>query len=77
MKTMKNVLKNMLYVSVFALAGIIFQISCSNSDNSLTSTNTNLEKLVFARKPVGSTVALPWQIWTCNYDGTNMTQIPI
>jgi hypothetical protein len=71
---MKNLLRTSLYLTVFALAGILFQISCSNSDNQTLSTNsTPIGKIVFAKRPANS----DWQIWTCNYDGTNLTQIPI
>ena len=70
---MKNLLKSTLYLSVFALAGILFQISCSNSDRQNFSTNsTPLGKLVFAKRAPSD-----WQIWTCNYDGTNLNQVPI
>jgi len=70
---MKNLLRSTLYLSVFALAGILFQISCSNSENSNPQkTTTQLNKIIYS-KQVGSDI----QIWTCNYDGTNQTQIPI
>jgi len=73
---MKNFFKTTLYVSVFALAGVLFQISCSNADQSNQPNAVNVTpigKIVIAKRPSGS----DWQIWTCNYDGTNMTQVPI
>jgi hypothetical protein len=73
---MKNLLKSTLYLFVFALAGILFQISCSNSDNVNQTSSVNstpIGKIVFAKRPNLS----DWQIWTCNYDGTNLNQIPI
>jgi hypothetical protein len=70
---MKNLLKSTLYLFVFALAGILFQISCSNSDNTNQTQNTSqLNKIIYS-KHVGAEI----QIWTCNYDGTSQTQIPI
>jgi hypothetical protein len=70
---MKNLLRSTLYLSVFALAGILFQISCSNSENNATQTPTNqLNKIIYS-KQVGTQI----QLWTCNYDGTSQTQIPI
>ncbi|WP_309640687.1 hypothetical protein [Flavobacterium sp.] len=68
---MKNLLKTTLYVSVFALAGIFFQISCSNDSNDRSSLVT--VKLIYTRQTSGNQP----QIWTSNYDGTNQVQIPI
>ena len=70
---MKNVLKNSLYLSLFIVSGIAFQISCSNSDNaSKTEISSQLNKLIYF-KNTGSAA----QLWTCNYDGTNQTEINI
>ena len=74
---MKNFLRSTLYLSVFALAGVIFQISCSNSDNQIQNQNMSLvqvNKLIYF-KNTGTASGL--QLWTCNYDGTTQTQIPI
>ncbi|MGL2967125.1 TolB family protein [Flavobacterium sp. XGLA_31] len=68
---MKNLLKSTLYLAVFALAGILFQISCSNSDNQSLSTASQ-NKVIYTSTSSGTQT-----IWTCNYDGTNLTQIPI
>ena len=66
---MKNLLRSTLYLTVFALAGILFQISCSNSENQNTIQTTNqIGKIVYETGD---------KIWTANYDGTNATQIPI
>lgn len=66
---MKNLLKITLYLSVFALAGILFQISCSNSDFETQNANsTPIGKIVYQTGD---------KIWIANYDGTNATQIPI
>lgn len=72
---MKNFLKTSVYLFSFAIAGILFQISCSNSDNTSQPSTTNstpIGKIVFAKR-----VSSDWQIWTCNYNGTGLTQIPI
>ncbi len=70
---MKNFFKTTLYLFAFAFAGVLFQISCSNSENSVPQNSTNqLNKIIYS-KQVGSEI----QIWTCNYDGTNQIQIPI
>lgn len=72
---MKNLLKSTLYLFVFALAGILFQISCSNSDENTLSNNSNtvnLGKIVYFHLENNNR-----GIWTCNYDGSNATQIPI
>ncbi|MCZ8144966.1 hypothetical protein [Flavobacterium sp.] len=72
---MKNLLKNTLYVGVFALAGILFQISCSNSEiQNSTQNTTQINKLLFAKNIPGQNEI---QLWTCNYDGSNQTLIPI
>lgn len=66
---MKNILKNTLYLSVFVLAGILFQISCSNSDDSSRNNSST---------PVGKIVyETGTKIMKANYDGTNATEIPI
>ena len=66
---MKNLLKSTLYLFVFALAGILFQISCSNSDKVTQNVNsTPIGKIVYQTGD---------KIWIANYDGTNATQIPI
>ncbi|WP_298303963.1 hypothetical protein [Flavobacterium sp.] len=70
---MKNLLRSTLYLSVFALAGILFQISCSNSDNdNKTQSTSQINKIVYLKN-----IASSLQIWTCNYDGTSQSQIPI
>lgn len=67
---MKNILRTSLYLTVFALAGILFQISCSVDSN--VTNAAPLGKIVYTKR-----VGLEFQIWTCNYDGTNQAQIPI
>lgn len=78
---MKNVLKSTMYLFVFAIAGILFQISCSSDSISPTTNATPVGKLVYYKK---SATALPGggtgyisQIFTCNYDGSNETPISI
>jgi hypothetical protein len=72
---MKNLLKSGVYFMGFVLAGVLFQISCSNSDNqkaaNITSTS-QLNKIIFT-EGVGQNQT----IWVSNYDGTGLTQIPI
>ena len=66
---MKIFFKTSLYIFVFAFAGIMFQIACSNSEvQSLTST----DKLVFTQLDSSGQ-----SIWICDGDGSNLIQIPI
>jgi Tol biopolymer transport system component len=67
---MKNLLRTSLYLTVFALAGILFQISCS-ADSNVTNA-APLGKIVYTKRVNGQL-----QIWTCSYDGSNQAQIPI
>ncbi|SHF68007.1 hypothetical protein SAMN05444377_11585 [Flavobacterium fontis] len=71
---MKNFFKSSMYLFAFFVAGILFQISCSNSDsekNNNAVNSTPIEKIVYCKW--GPTQS----IWICNYDGSNPTQIPI
>lgn len=66
-----------MYLAVFALAGIFFQISCSNADDpSPAPSSTPVGKLVYYKRvasiPFGTS-----PIFTCNYDGTGETQVNI
>jgi len=76
---MKNTFKTGLYVMAFALAGIFFQISCSNSDDSAVVNNeqslTSSEKFVFVKKDFPTTN--DQSIWIANFDGSDLTQIPV
>ena len=65
---MKNLVKSTLYLTVFALAGILFQISCSSD----SITPSSVGKIVYTKR-----IGLDTQIWLCDYDGTNQTQIPL
>lgn len=69
---MRNFFQSALYLTVFAIGGIVFQISCSNSDfddNNINNINsTQVGKIVYETGDA---------IWTANYDGTNATQIAI
>ena len=67
---MKNLLKSTLYLFVFALAGILFQISCSS--DSISPSSSPIGKFIYT-KGIGEQI----QIWVSNYDGTNQTQIPL
>lgn len=75
---MKNIFKTTLLMCSFAIGGILFQISCSNNDAINNSQNSNINnlaqqnKIVFT-KGTGSTQT----IWICDYDGSNLSQIPI
>ena len=72
---MKNFFKTTLYLSAFALAGILFQISCSNSDIQNSTQNVSqINKIIYAKNISGQNEI---QLWTCNYDGTNQTLIPV
>jgi Tol biopolymer transport system component len=69
---MKNILRSTLYLTVFALAGILFQISCSNSESANSNTNQT-GKLVYMKQANGGFL----ELWICNNDGTGQTQIPV
>ena len=66
---MKNILKNSLYLFAFAGAGILFQISCSNSNQSNSVALIN--KVIYIK----ASVTTGPHIFTCNYDGSNQTEI--
>jgi hypothetical protein len=68
---MKNLLRTSLYLTVFALAGILFQISCSNSDDKAATTLLQNKLIYTVFNTSGQS------IWMCDYDGTNQTQVPI
>ena len=73
---MKNLLKNAAYGALFIVSGIIFQISCSNSDDSAKApvdiaTPALTGKLIFLKADSSGS-----GFYTCNYDGSNQTQIP-
>lgn len=72
---MKNFLKSTLYLSVFALAGILFQISCSNSDDSLAPASAPLGKLVYYKRTASTPINN--SIFTCNYDGSGEQPVNI
>ncbi|MFT3794995.1 hypothetical protein [Flavobacterium sp.] len=72
---MKNFLQSSLYLVVFAAAGILFQISCSNSDDAPQQQLLNpaaTGKVIYTKNNM-STI----KIYTCNYDGSGETEIPI
>ena len=56
---------------MFGLGGILFQISCSNSDET-SSPQTN-NKIVYLKQDTGS----PIEIWTADIDGSNQAIVPI
>ena len=68
---MKKNFKTSLYLFVFAIAGIIFQVACSNSYSVNSIQNTG--KLVYLKQTSGT----PIELWSTNYDGSSQTQIPI
>jgi hypothetical protein len=69
---MKNFLRTSLYLTVFALAGILFQISCSADSNSTNSTPVG--RLIYYKHTNGTPYPL---IYTSNYDGTNETLVNV
>ena len=73
---MKNLLKSTLYLSVFALAGILFQISCSNSENqsSFTSLPPSLGKIIYFKR---LNTSYGYSIYTRDYDGTNESLVNV
>ena len=71
---MKSYLTKIIYVAAFAIAGILFQISCSNSENTAAPNNVAATgKVIYSKWTNSSTQT----IWTCDYDGSNQNQIPI
>jgi len=68
---MKNFFRTSLYFFAFAIAGVMFQIACSNADDS-SSPNAQVNKIIYTKWDTSGQ-----SIWTCNYDGSNQTQIPI
>ena len=78
---MKRILRSTMYLSIFVLAGILFQISCSNSDNqTLSTSSTPIGKLIYLKQSItdtGSGTTINNKLYTCNYDGTNETEILI
>ena len=72
---MKNLLKTTLYLSVFALAGILFQISCSNSENrTLSQNSTPIGKLIYYKNLFSGAGN---QIFTSNYNGSSETLVNV
>lgn len=72
---MKNVLNTTLYLFVFAAAGILFQISCSNEDskNNTVVNAVPLGKIIYVK----TLSVTNQQLWIANYDGSNPTQIMV
>jgi len=69
---MKNFLKTGACLLAFAVAGVFFQISCSNSDDGARSA-AQLGKLLFMKNEGGPEL----ELWVCNYDGSGAAQIPV
>jgi Tol biopolymer transport system component len=68
---MKNLLKTVTFIFVFAVSGVLFQISCSNSNVQTNSTSLQ-DKIIFSKSTSSG-----FSIWICNYDGSGLNQIPI
>ena len=68
---MKNFFKGTLYLIVFAAAGIMFQISCSNSDDT-NMPNAENKILITKYDPIAGHT-----LWYCDTNGSNLTQIPL
>ena len=69
---MKSFLKSGLYVFTFAIAGILFQLACSNSDDVNFVSTSELGNLVYEKQSATGSA-----IYISNYDGTNEVQVPI
>ena len=68
--------KTIIILLFAAIALTSLQIACSKSEAQTSNSTalTPLNKLVFT-KVVSQTV--PREIWTCNYDGSNATKVPL
>jgi len=67
---MKSIFKTGILFLGFVIGGVIFQLSCSNSDETSAPTSTN--RILFT-KTSGTTHTL----WYCEVDGSNATEIPL
>ena len=66
---MKRILTTTFYIALFIVSGIVFQISCSNTDDSSIAAPAQNNKIIYFKPGTGF-------LYTCNYDGTQQTQIP-
>ena len=71
---MRNFFRGGLYFLTFAVVGIIFQISCSADASNVSQNETMLNKVIYAKNTFTSDGI---KIYTCNYDGTNQTEVVI
>ncbi|MBL7887327.1 MAG: hypothetical protein JNJ52_11300 [Flavobacterium sp.] len=68
---MKNFIKKVSYLALFIVSGIVFQISCSNSEDNLTE-NTQSNKILFYRSNATGN-----GFYLSDYDGSNEVHIPV
>ncbi len=72
---MKNLLLGSLVLLIFSSSVLILQVSCSKSVATPLDNVTPIEKIIFVkRNPTNSNEPT---VWTANYDGSNLTQVPI
>lgn len=67
---MRNFIKTLVLFIGFIIGGIIFQISCSNSDEAAAPAISN--KILFTKNNGTSHT-----LWYCDLDGANVTQVPL
>ncbi len=70
---MKKVLLSSITLFLFSASIMMFQISCQKEANANINNVAQQNKLVYIKKAS----ALPYEVWTCNLDGTNQTKVPI
>lgn len=63
-------------LSFFAIAIVLFQLSCQKTAVAQTNTGSTvsqLNKIIYIRRPTSRSS----EVWTANYDGTSQTKISI
>ena len=76
---MKKLLLGSLFLTIFAFAIMIFQVSCqkdatANTDNGLSSEVTQVGKIIFLKRV---TEGSAMEIWLANYDGSNQSKVNV
>jgi len=73
---MKNLFLGAIALTTFAISFALVQVSCSKTKAQTTSGNlVQLDKIIFIKRD--PTTSNQPQIWTANYDGSSLMQVPI